>query len=110
MSDDTVFLLSVIVVVGLVVGVLRLLVKADRQKKNAFKPAKGSKAGKRSDGSVPAQRGEALFKSMFPDLQPHFHPARLVEFVRARQAKAPPRAGRTEAHPPGFDAASAEVS
>jgi hypothetical protein len=113
MSDDAVFLLSVIVVVGLVIGVGRLLVGADRKKKNLAPLGKSSgagKKGKRPDASVSAKRGEALFKSMFPDLQPHFHPARLVDFVRGRQAKPPPGGKGAVSKPAGFDAASAEVS
>src|SRR6188768_627842 len=33
------------------------------------------------------RRDEALFASMFPDLQPYFHPERLVEFVRAQRSR-----------------------
>jgi hypothetical protein len=32
-----------------------------------------------------AAKGEALFQSMFPDLQPHFHPAKLVEWVKVHR-------------------------
>ncbi len=35
------------------------------------------------------EKNEALFGSMFPELQPHFHPERLVEFVGARLARGP---------------------
>ena len=54
-----------------------------------------------------AERSEAMFQSMFPDLQPHFHPARLVEYVAARRARQPPKGGFTWKRPPGFAAADA---
>jgi uncharacterized membrane protein YgcG len=37
-----------------------------------------------------AAKSEALFQSMFPDLQPHFHPSKLVDYVRARRHGAAP--------------------
>jgi hypothetical protein len=50
-------------------------------------------------------RNEALFRSMFPELQPHYQPERLVEFVEARiKGKANAR-GKREwdwNNPPGF--------
>jgi len=55
------------------------------------------------------RRAEALFVSMFPELQPHFHPERVIEFVRARQARTPKREGHTVRNPKGFAAAAAEV-
>lgn len=48
---------------------------------------------------------EALFASMFPDLQPYFHPRNVLEFVRARLAQAPARGGMSMKNPPGFAAA-----
>ncbi len=57
------------------------------------------------------ERGEALFKSMFPDLQPYFHPTKLIEYVWARRAQNTELHGpRTWASPPGFgEAASADI-
>ena len=56
-------------------------------------------------------KSEAYFVSMFPDLQPHFHPKNVLEFVRARLAQAPARSGMTVRSPPGFAAAhQAQVS
>lgn len=47
-------------------------------------------------------RDEALFQAMFPELQPHLHPERVVEFVAARLARgAAPEAYRWPG-PPGF--------
>lgn len=34
-------------------------------------------------GAQERDRNEALFQSMFPELQPHYHPERLVKFVNA---------------------------
>ena len=53
---------------------------------------------------------EAYFVSMFPDLQPYFHPGKLVEFVTARLARTAPKSGDTWPRPPGFDADRATVS
>jgi uncharacterized membrane protein YgcG len=56
-------------------------------------------------------RSEAYFVSMFPDLQPYFHPKNVQEFVRARLAQAPARSGMSVRSPPGFAAAhEAQVS
>ena len=56
-------------------------------------------------------KSEAYFLSMFPDLQPFFHPKNVQEFVRARLAQAPARSGMTVRSPPGFAAAhEAQVS
>jgi hypothetical protein len=56
-----------------------------------------------------ARKSEALFQSMFPELQPHFHPARLVEYVKARRARRPPANAYQWKDPPGFAAAAADV-
>ena len=55
------------------------------------------------------EKQQALFVSMFPDLQPHYHPTKLVEFVTARRAKAPPRSGANWKNPAGFAADAAEM-
>lgn len=59
--------------------------------------------------SLSREKQEALFVSMFPELQPHYHPAKLVEFVTARRAKVPSRTGATWRNPPGFAAEAAEM-
>ena len=56
-----------------------------------------------------ADRSEALFRSMFPELQPHFHPRKLVDYVHARRASRPPRSGKSWTRPPGFEADRAEI-
>jgi hypothetical protein len=56
------------------------------------------------------EKQEAYFTSMFPDLQPLYHPGKVLEFVRARLAQAPARGGMRMKSPPGFDAHHADVS
>lgn len=54
-----------------------------------------------------AEKAEAMFKSMFPELQPHFHPERVVQHVQARAKRGP--IGGTWEDPPGFPAAKRAV-
>jgi uncharacterized membrane protein YgcG len=54
-------------------------------------------------------RDEALFVSMFPELQPHFHPKKLVAFVKARRASTPAQSGKVWKSPPGFGVHDAEI-
>lgn len=54
-------------------------------------------------------RNETLFVSMFPDLQPYYHPARVFEYVKARLAQAPPRSGKVWKDPPGFAGRIADI-
>ena len=60
-------------------------------------------------GEAAAQeKGEALFRSMFPELQPHFHPRNAIAYVLRRGGNGA-KAGRSR-NPEGFDgAAEAEV-
>jgi uncharacterized membrane protein YgcG len=58
---------------------------------------------------VMRERNEALFVSMFPDLQPLYHPAKLFDYTVARLAQAVPRAGRVWKNPPGFAGLSADI-
>jgi len=51
------------------------------------------------------ERMEALFRATFPELQPHFHPARVLEYVRARRGHVPSGTPSTWRKPPGFPAA-----
>ena len=70
----------------------------------AFFSARAQRRREKSAATEKA-RNEALFCSMFPELQPHYHPERLVEFVAARiKGKANAR-GKREwdwNNPPGF--------
>jgi len=57
------------------------------------------------------ERMEALFRAAFPELQPHFHPARVHEFVRLRMGQKAPTGPTTWRKPAGFPAAeAAEIS
>ena len=56
-----------------------------------------------------AAKNEALFVSMFPDLQPWYHPAKLYDYSVARLAQSVPRAGRAWKGPPGFAALEADI-
>jgi uncharacterized membrane protein YgcG len=55
------------------------------------------------------EKDEALFVTMFPDLQPYYHPAKLFEYVAARLAKPPSRVGTDWKNPPGFGVAAAQI-
>jgi uncharacterized membrane protein YgcG len=57
-----------------------------------------------------AAKQETLFSSMFPDLQPYYHPKNVLEFVRARLAQEPSRGGIRIKNPPGFPVDAADVS
>lgn len=48
------------------------------------------------------ERDEALFRAMFPELQPHLHPERVVDFVTARLARGAAPAAYRWPGPPGF--------
>jgi hypothetical protein len=52
---------------------------------------------------------EALFASMFPDLQPYFHPARVAEYVKGRRARLKPNVRFTWKNPPGFGVAAVDI-
>lgn len=53
-----------------------------------------------------ASKSEALFRSAFPDLQPHFHPSSVADYVVARvEKRLAPVEGVIE-KPPGFAAAA----
>ena len=68
-----------------------------------------ARAGKKMAAANQA-KFEALFASMFPDLQPYYHPRNVLEFVRARLAQEPSRGGIRIKNPPGFPVDAADVS
>ena len=53
------------------------------------------------------ERMEALFRASFPELQPHFHPARVYEYVKLRRGQKAPPGPTTWRKPAGFPAAEA---
>ncbi len=55
------------------------------------------------------RRGEALFRTMFPELQPHLHPQKILDFVVARLARGNAPTGAWKS-PPGFADGSARIS
>ena len=63
----------------------------------------------RSGSNAGRKRGEALFRSMFPELQPHLHPQNMLDFVIARRQRGR-NPGGVWRSPGGFPNASAHVS
>jgi uncharacterized membrane protein YgcG len=55
------------------------------------------------------RRNEALFVTMFPDLQPWYHPAKLFAYATARLMQTPPRTGKVWKDPPGFEGETADI-
>lgn len=55
------------------------------------------------------RKDEALFVSMFPELQPHFHPRRIARYVAERRKRGTLDAQTDWPNPPGFRVASARV-
>jgi hypothetical protein len=83
------------IVIAVAVGVMLVFRKAINATQANLKKAQEETAG----------RMEALFSASFPELQPHFHPARVLEYVRARRARVPSGSPSTWRKPPGFPAA-----
>jgi hypothetical protein len=85
--------MTILLAVGAIAGCIALLVwgvrRMDRQEK---------------------AKNEAYFVSMFPELQPYFHPAKVLAFARARLAGPKPRDGAKISNPAGFGVNSASVS
>jgi hypothetical protein len=52
------------------------------------------------------KKQEALFEASFPELQPHFHPEKVLQFVDARRARKEAMGTSTWKNPPGFAAAA----
>ncbi|MEO7742160.1 MAG: hypothetical protein ABIR98_04420 [Usitatibacter sp.] len=55
------------------------------------------------------RRGDALFRTMFPELQPHLHPVKMLDFVVARLSRGK-NPGGVWRNPPGFADGSARIS
>lgn len=72
-----------------------------------------SKRRREESAAAEKERNEALFRSMFPELQPHYHPERLIEFVDARTRGKTNARGKREwdwNNPPGFPGLRARIS
>lgn len=91
-----------LVLVVVVVAIMVVLVRAGKKK-----AAAGTAAGPQA--AAPGEKAEALFVSMFPELQPHFHPEKLVRYVGARRGRTPARGGFTWKVAPGFDGPAVDI-
>jgi uncharacterized membrane protein YgcG len=80
--------LVALAIAGAVVGGFALLVQRARQQSG---------------------RDEALFVSMFPDLQPYFHPRNLLQYVQARVARKIDPHGMTWRNPPGLGVPAVDI-
>src|SRR6187455_3300905 len=56
------------------------------------------------------RRQEALFVASFPELQPHFHPEKVLKFVSAWRTRAPKPDPLVWNDPPGFGVARVRLS
>ena len=65
---------------------------------------------KKDPAEAEAEKAEAYFKAMFPDLQPWYHPKNLVQFVAARQQRGPVAEPQEWAEPPGLGVAAARLA
>ncbi|HEX4857669.1 MAG TPA: hypothetical protein VFV17_01545 [Usitatibacteraceae bacterium] len=99
MSEGLIFVLVIGALVLVAVARVFFSARAQRRREQAAATEKA--------------RNEALFRSMFPELQPLYHPERLVEFVEARiKGKANAR-GKREwdwNNPPGFPGLRARIA
>jgi hypothetical protein len=55
------------------------------------------------------ENNEAMFASMFPDLQPYFHPKKVAEYVFGRRTRLKPNVRFSWKNPPGFGVAEADI-
>lgn len=70
--------------------------------------AGGAAPGAKEGGA--GERSEAYFRSMVPELQPHFHPEKVLRFVRERKGSRNVIDGYSWRNPPGFETAAAVVA
>ena len=88
------FFVLVAIVVG--IAVLIQVVKASNRKMG------GPGRSARGNGNSANRRQEALFVSTFPELQPHFHPEKVLQFVNAWRSRAAKPDTVDWNNPPGF--------
>lgn len=115
--DSGILILAGFVVVFVVVMVLARKKGLGRTKQGARRNVrgKGGKAARREEELrlQARERDEALFVAQFPELQPHFHPERLVEFaeeIAVREEFNNLKAPVTWKQPNGFAAATMDLS
>ena len=85
--DDLYGFITTAAIVGVLVSIVVLLSRA----KKAAAPADPLRL--RAGGAAAKKRQEALFVTTFPELQPHLHPEKVLQFVngwRARTARPDP--------------------
>ncbi len=93
--DDLYGFITTAAIVGVLVSIAVLLSRAK-------KAAPGDPLRLRAGGAAAQKRQETLFVTTFPELQPHFHPEKVLQFVNAWRA----RTARPDAvvwnNPPGL--------
>src|SRR5689334_6563587 len=61
------------------------------------------------DAAAAREKQEALFKAAFPELQPHFHPEKVLQFVAAWDSLGGAPENHEWNYPPGLGFAKARV-
>jgi hypothetical protein len=98
--------LMIMVAAGLGIAVVAALFWQTARRRSLA--ASGEASGARAQRTE--IRSDAYFKAMFPELQPHFHPEKVVRIVRDRNGRANVADGRRWQYPAGFDVAAAQVA
>ena len=96
MSIDAIM---VMVVVGLFVVAIVMAIRQAARKRAGVGP--------RQSKPPRDPRADAYFRAMFPELQPYFHPEKVVRLVRDRNGRADVVDGRTWKAPEGFETVAA---
>ena len=86
-------LFNAVIIGGVAVIVIAIVVSAYRNRHRSS-PGRPTAANKRQ---------EALFVSSFPELQPNFHPEKVMQFVGAWRSRTPRPDTITWNNPPGFE-------
>jgi hypothetical protein len=94
----------VLTFVGLIVAALVSIAVSAARRRRSEATGKPHKPARTAD-----HRGDAYFKAMFPELQPWFHPEKVVRLVRDRNGRVNVVDGRRWEYPSGFDVAAAQV-
>ena len=103
MSMDAI--MTLVLLAGLAIVIL-LFVRKVRKEKGA---AGGGGDSAKTTHLVTVAKPEAYFKTMFPELQPHFHPEKVARFVRARKGRGNFTGKTRWKDPSGFETPFAEL-
>ena len=89
-------LIGTIVAIGVVIQVIKALARGNKSAvdKDPLRPGAGRNAANK--------RQEALFVSTFPELQPNFHPQKVLDFIAAWRSRTPKPDAIVWNNPPGF--------